>query len=263
MKRTIMLFSMMLWPTIVFAEPQTQVVEYKDGNTILEGYLAAPKVIGDKKPGILIVPDWMGVRKPYKDIADRLADMGYIAFVADIYGKDVRPSNNQEAATEATKYKSNRKLMRQRVLSGLNELKKDPNVDQKRIAAIGYCFGGTTVLELARAGAPVVGVVSFHGGLDSPSPQDGKNIKAKILILHGADDPLVSAKDIAAFQQELRNGGVDWQMIYYGDAVHSFTQPTAGNDKSIGTAYNERADKRSWEAMKQFFREIFQEDTAR
>jgi dienelactone hydrolase len=125
------------------------------------------------------------------------------------------------------------------------------------MAAIGYCFGGTTVLELARSGADLKGVVSFHGGLDSPTPADGKNIRAHLLILHGADDPFVPADQIAAFLDELKKGGVDWQMIYYSGAVHSFTNPDAGSDPKKGAAYNRIADLRSWEAMRQFFREIF------
>ena len=147
--------------------------------------------------------------------------------------------------------------MRQRVLAALDELKKNPKVDEKRIAAIGYCFGGTAVLELARSGAPILGVVTFHGGLDTPTPGDAKNIKGKVLVLHGADDPYVPPEQVAAFQEEMRKGGVDWQMVFYADAVHSFTKPAAGTDKSKGNAYNEKADKRSWEAMKSFFKEIF------
>ena len=143
------------------------------------------------------------------------------------------------------------------VLAALDELKKNPNVDEKRIAATGYCFGGTAVLELARSGAPVVGVVTFHGGLDTPKPEDAKNIKGKVLVLHGADDPAVPPAQVAAFMEEMRKGGVDWQMVFYADAVHSFTKPAAGTDKSKGNAYNEKADKRSWEAMKSFFKEIF------
>ncbi|MGO9567421.1 MAG: dienelactone hydrolase family protein [Desulfomonilaceae bacterium] len=259
MKKSLLLLSIVLWPAMVFAELQTQPVDYRDGSTVLEGYLAVKKGIEGKQPGVLVVPDWYGLKKPYMDIADRLADMGYVVFAADIYGKGVRPANNQEAAAEATKYKTDRKLLRQRVLAGLEELKKNPNVDPNRIAAIGYCFGGTTVLELARSGAPVAGVVTFHAGLDSPAPEDGKNIKGKVLVLHGADDPFNKAADIAAFQEEMRKGNVDWQMIYYGDAVHSFTQPQAGTDKSKGNAYNEKAAKRSWEAMKQLFHEVFGE----
>ncbi len=260
MKKSALLLALVLWPVMVSAQLQTQPVDYKDGDTALEGYLSVKKGIEGKQPGVLVVPDWMGLRESYKKIADRLAEMGYVAFAADVYGKGVRPSNSQEAAAEAKKYKSDRKLLRQRVVAGLEELKKMPNVDLNRIAAIGYCFGGTTVLELARTGVPIAGVVSFHGGLDSPAPDDGKNIKSKVLALHGADDPFVPPQDVAAFQEEMRKGNVDWQMVYYGDAVHSFTQPQAGTDKSKGNAYNEKADKRSWEHMKQFFREAFAED---
>ena len=260
MRIALVLLGIILCPVMAYAQLQTSVVEYTDRGTTLEGYVAEKTDLHGKRPGVLVIPDWMGVKEPYKIIADKLANMGYVAVVADIYGKGVRPSNNQEAAAEATKYKTDRKLLRERVLAGLAELMKNPNVDQSRIAAIGYCFGGTTALELARSGAPVLGVVSFHGGLDSPSPEDGKNIKGKVLVLHGADDPFVQPKDIAEFQEELRKGNVDWQMLYYGDAVHSFTQQKAGTDKSKGNAYNDKADKRSWEAMRQFFRDIFNEE---
>ena len=260
MRTALFLLGIILCPVMACAQLQTSVVEYTDRGTTLEGYVAEKTDLHGKRPGVLVIPDWMGVSEPYKKIADKLAEIGYVAIVADIYGKGVRPSNNQEAAAEATKYKTDRKLLRERVLAGLAELMKNPNVDQSRIAAIGYCFGGTTALELARSGAPVLGVVSFHGGLDSPSPADGKNIKGKVLVLHGADDPFVQPRDIAEFQEELRKGNVDWQMVYYGDAVHSFTQQKAGTDKSKGNAYNDKADKRSLEAMRQFFRDIFNEE---
>ena len=259
MKTISLLLMVVMWPVLAFAGLKTETLDYKDGGTVLEGYVAEKEGIQGKHPGVLVVPDWMGLRDPYRAVAEKLADMGYVAFAVDIYGKGVRPANKEEAAALATKYKTDRKLLRQRVLAGLDQLKKNPHVDPNRIAAIGYCFGGTTVLELARSGAPVAGVVTFHGGLDSPSPEDGKNIKAKLLILHGADDPFVPAKDIAAFQDELRKANVDWQMIYYSDAVHSFTQPGAGTDKSKGNTYNEKAAKRSWEAMKQFFGEVLGE----
>jgi dienelactone hydrolase len=147
--------------------------------------------------------------------------------------------------------------MRARARAGLEVLLKQPQVDPQRVAAIGYCFGGTTVLELARDGTDIAGVVSFHGGLSTPTPDDAKNIKAKVLALHGADDPFVKPEEVAAFEEEMRKGGVDWELVKYGDAVHSFTNPQAGTDKSRGAAYNEKADRRSWEAMKTFFNEIF------
>jgi dienelactone hydrolase len=236
---------------------QAGVVEYKQADTVLEGYLAEPTSGSDKRPGVVVVHDWMGPGRFPTAIADRLAQMGYVAFAADIYGKGVRPTTPREAGELAGKYKADRPLLRARVLAALDVLKRNENVDPKRIAAIGYCFGGTTVLELARSGADIAGVVSFHGGLETPAPADAKNIKCKVLALHGADDPYVPAKEVAAFEDEMTKAGVDWQLIKYSGAVHGFTNPEAGHDNSKGAAYNERADKRSWEAMKLFFAEVF------
>ena len=236
---------------------QTKTIEYKQGDTTLEGVLVYDDAGKTPRPGVLIVHQWLGLTDYEKGRAKQLAELGYVAFCADIYGKGVRPKDTKEAGVEATKYKSDRKLLRERVNAGLEELKKSELVDTQRVAAIGYCFGGTTVIELARSGADVAGVVSFHGGLDSPTPADGKNIKGKVLACHGADDPYVKAEDLAAFEKELRDAKVDCQLVKYSGAVHSFTQPMAGNDNSKGAAYNEKADKRSWEDMKQFFGEIF------
>jgi len=147
--------------------------------------------------------------------------------------------------------------MRARAATGLRVLKSRPQVDPARLAAIGYCFGGTVVLEMARGGADLKGVVSFHGGLATPNPADARNIKGKLLVLHGADDPFESPAEIAAFQEELRQARVDWQMVYYGGAVHAFTNPDAGRAGLKGVAYDEAADRRSWLAMRCFFDEIF------
>jgi dienelactone hydrolase len=243
------------------AEVKTQVIEYKDGDTTLEGFAAwddsKAALDGSKKaPGVLIVHQWLGVTDYEKGRAKQLAEMGYVAFALDIYGKGVRPENIQQAGAKAGEFKSDRTLYRQRLLAGLNELNRLKAVDGSKVAAIGYCFGGTGVLELARAGAKLNGVVSFHGGLDSPSPQDGKNIATKILICHGADDPFVPVADIDAMKKEFNEANVDWQMIYYSNAVHSFTQPMAGNNNAAGAAYNAAADKRSWQAMQAFFDEV-------
>jgi dienelactone hydrolase len=254
------LFSLLLLSAGAFvarAEIRTRAVEYKDGDTVLEGWLAYDDATAAKRPGVLVVHQWKGLGDGEKKRAEMLARLGYVAFCADIYGKGVRPTANAEAGQEAGKYKQDRPLLRQRVNAALAELRRQPQVDPTRLAAIGYCFGGTTVLELARSGADVAGVVTFHGGLDSPTPADGKNIKAKVLILHGAEDPFVPPKDIEACLKELRDASVDWQMIYYGGAVHSFTDSSAKGLGMSGAAYNEAADRRSWEAMKQFFAEIF------
>ncbi len=233
----------------------TESVEYRDGDTVLEGYLAYNDATKDKRPGVLVVHAWMGLGDQAKDSARRLAELGYVAFALDMYGKGVYAKNRDEAMALSSALKGDRAKMRQRAIAGLNVLREQPLVDPNRIAAIGYCFGGTTVLEIARSGEPIQGVVSFHGGLDSPAPEDGKNIKAKVLALHGADDPTMPPEAVAAFQQEMRDGGVDWQMIYYGGAVHSFTDPDAN---MAGMAmYHEPSARRSWEAMKQFFGEIF------
>ena len=254
------LFSLLLLSAgalVARGEIRTRAVDYQDGDTVLEGWLAYDDATTAKRPGVLVVHQWKGLGDGEKQRAEMLARLGYVAFCADIYGKGVRPTANAEAGKEAGKYKQDRALLRQRVNAALAELRRQPLVDPARLAAIGYCFGGTTVLELARSGAEVAGVVTFHGGLDSPNPADGKHIKAKLLILHGADDPFVPAKDIEAFQKELREAGVDWQMIYYSGAVHSFTDASARGPASAGAAYNEAADRRSWAAMKQFFAELF------
>ena len=239
------------------AEIKLETVEYKTGDTVCEGTVAFDDADKIPRPGVLLVHDWMGAGDYAKSRAKQIAALGYVCFVADIYGKGVRPADAGAAGAEAGKYKGNRALLRQRVNAALAELKKSPLVVKSKTCAMGYCFGGTTVLELARSGAEVAGVVSFHGGLDSPMPADAKNIKGKVLVLHGADDPFVKPAEVAAFQEEMRGNKVDWQMVYYGDAVHSFTRPDAGNDKSKGAAYQESADKRSWEAMKEFYAEVF------
>ena len=247
----------LILPNLAMAEIKLEIVEYKDGDTVCEGAIAFDDASKTSRPGVLLVPDWMGVSDYAKGRAKQVVALGYVCFVADIYGKGVRPANAAEAGAQAGKYKADRPLLRSRVNSALAELKKSAVVAKAKTAAMGYCFGGTTVLELARSGAEISGVVSFHGGLDSPTPADGKNIKGKVLVLHGADDPFVKPVDITAFQEEMRGNKVDWQMVYYGDAVHSFTRPDAGNDKSKGAAYQEAADKRSWEAMKEFYAEVF------
>lgn len=257
MRKTLFLTGCFAATLLARGEVRTQLVEYRQGDTVLEGFHAYDTSIQGKRPGVLIVHQWKGLTDYEKKRAEMLAKLGYNVFAVDIYGKGVRADNPKDASALAGKYKGDRALLRARVNAGLEVLKKQDLTDASRIAAIGYCFGGTTVIELARSGAELGGVVSFHGALDSPTPADGKNIKCKVLALHGADDPFVPAKDIAAFQDEMRQAGVDWQFVAFGGAVHSFTDWNAGSDNSKGAAYNEKADKRSWEAMRQSFDEIF------
>jgi len=239
------------------AKVQTNTVEYKHGDTTLKGFLAYDDAVKGKRPGVLVVHEWWGLNDYAKRRAEMLAQLGYIAFAADMYGDGFTTTSAEEAGKRSGEFRTNRALGRERVTAALDVLRKNDLCDPRRIAAIGYCFGGTVVLELARSGADIAGVVSFHAGLGTPMPAKPGVVKAKVLACHGADDTFESADEIAAFQKEMRDAGVDWQMMYYGGALHSFTNPDAGKAGIAGVAYNERADKRSWEAMKQFFTEIF------
>lgn len=242
-------------PEVNLSKLTDETLVYKDGSDEMEGYAVYATDSEAKLPVVLIVHQWMGLTDYEKTRAQQLAQMGYLAVCIDIYGKGVRPANQQEAGELATRYKTDRGLYRRRLLTGLSKAFSHPKADVSKVVAIGYCFGGTGVLELARTGAEVKGVVSFHGGLDSPTPDDGANIECKILVCHGADDPYQDAGDMAAFEKEMRDNKVDWQLIKYGNAVHSFTQPMAGTDNSKGAAYNKKADTRSWKDMNQFFSE--------
>ena len=242
--------------SVAHAELRGKTIDYKEGKTVLQGYIVYDDALQGKRPGVIVVHDWMGESPFTHDRADQLAKMGYIALAADIYGKGVRPKDVPEAKQLVGIYKGNRPLLRARARAALDTLLAQSQTDPARVAAIGYCFGGTAVLELARSGAPLAGVVTFHGGLDTPTPQDAKNIKAKVLALHGADDPFVTPEQVAAFEKEMTDAKVDWQLIKYSGAVHAFAVPAAGNDNSKGAAYNERAARRAWQAMKDFFEEI-------
>jgi dienelactone hydrolase len=244
--------------TVTEPNIQTKLIEYQHGDVTLQGYLAYDAANSEKRPGILIIHEWWGHNDYAQMRARQLAELGYVAFALDMYGKGLLATEAQKASEFAGGFYQDRQLMRERAAAGLEVLTNQKFTDSNRLAVIGFCFGGTTALELARGGADVNGIVSFHGGLNTPEPEDAKRIKAAILVLHGADDPYVKAEEVQAFQEEMRNANVDWQMIYYADAVHAFTNPVAGNDKSRGTAYNERATRRAWSAMKVFFEEIFQ-----
>jgi len=239
----------------VQAELQSSIIEYRQERTTLEGYLIYDDQFTGKRPGVLVVHEWMGLNDYAKSRANQLARLGYVAFAPDIYGQGVRPSTPEAAGAESGKYKNDRSLLRQRILAGLDVLKSHANVDASKLVAIGYCFGGTTVLELARSGADIKGVVSFHGGLSTPAPEDAQNIKAKILVLHGADDPFVPQAEVDAFEKEMKDASVDYALIAYPGAVHGFTNPS-NTGEIKGALYDEQADQRSWKDMNEFFSNI-------
>ena len=237
-------------------EVKIEKTEYKDGNVVFKGIVAYDAAIQGRQPAILIGPTWTGPGEYVQGRAASLAKMGYVVLVADIYGNGLQPARGKEAAVQMDIYMKDRALLRERMRAGYAALRANPRVDAKKIIALGYCFGGTGVLELARAGSELAGVVVFHGILDTPAPQDAKNIKAPVLVLNGADDPLVPPEAMQAFEREMRNARVDWQVINYSGTKHAFTDPGSGNDQTKGSVYNETSDRRSWVAMQNFLREI-------
>ena len=241
------------------AELKSKEIEYKHGDTTLLGYLVwddSPSV--GKRPGVVVVHEWMGHNDYVRRRANMLAKLGYAAFALDMYGKGVKAKDPQEAGQMAGRFKNDRKLMRERAQAGLDVLKKQSMVDTSRIGAMGYCFGGQVALELGRSGADLKGIVSFHGALDTPTPDDAKNIKAKVLACHGSADPFVPLEHVRDFIQEMENGKVDYRVIAYGPGVvHGFTNPDNKNSKMQGVGYDENADRRSWEAMRELFDEVF------
>ena len=248
--------SVVLILTTIATQAQLKTVDYSDGNQKLQGLSATPKKAKANKAGVLILPAWMGIDNNAKESAVTLEQQGYYAFVADIYGVGNKPENAKQAGERAGFYKNNYSEYQKRIRLALEQLVKQ-GANPNEIAVIGYCFGGTGVLETARANFPVKGVVSFHGGLGKDASRKTEPITPKVLVLHGADDPYVSENEIKAFQKEMRDAKADWQMVYYANSVHGFTHKDAGTDNSKGVAYNEKAAQRSWKAMLDFFDEIF------
>jgi dienelactone hydrolase len=240
----------------VYAAIKIEPVEYTAAGSTMEGYVAYDDTVSKQQPGILIVHDWMGLSDFTKQKAAQLAKEGYVAFAVDIYGKGQRPHDQKEAAEFAKKYKDNRPLLQSHIKSAYDALANMKQVNKQKIIVMGYCFGGTAALELARTGVPLIGTVSFHGGLSNPTPQNAKNIKGRVLVLHGAEDPIVSADEVNAFKKEMKDANVNMKFIVYQGAVHGFTNPSAGSDKKQGVAYNADADKKSWQDFKAFLAEI-------
>lgn len=238
------------------AEVVVQTVAYQIDGEAFEGMLVYDDSVTEPRPGLLMVPNWMGVTENAAKKAYRAGGSDYVVFIADMYGKDIRPSNTEEAASAAGTVRGDRALMRKRVNAALDVLRAQADsvaLDTERLGAIGFCFGGTSVLELARSGTQIAGVVSFHGNLDTPNPEDARQIRMPVLALHGAIDPYVPDEQVAAFQKEMRDADVDWQLVSYGGAVHSFTDPTAS---ATGQAeYHPQVAERAFTAMRAFFNE--------
>ncbi len=256
------LLATVLLPSLLAVAPApaavvTETVVYEHDGVVLEGYLAYDDAVTARVPGVLVVHQWMGVTDNERLRAEMLASQGYVAFACDVYGQGVRPQDTEEASEQAGKYYGDRELFRARLRAGLAQLLDQPLVDPARTAAIGYCFGGSAVLELARDGADLAGVVSFHGSLETPRPAPVGGVNARVLVCHGAVDPYVPMEDVAGFVEEMEQAGVDYQLIMYADAVHAFTQKEAGDDPATGAAYHAVADRRSWAHMQGFFAEIF------
>jgi dienelactone hydrolase len=232
-------------------------IEYRDGDVTLKGFVAYDDQSSNKRPGILVMPEAFGLGAQAKGRAQRLAALGYVALAGDPYGNGFEPKDLPEAMKYATPLREDPAKFRQRARVALEKLASLPQVDSSRLAMIGYCMGGTFSLEMARDGAALKGVVSFHGGLETQRPAEPGKIKAKVLVCHGSDDPFVPPAQANAFAEEMTKAGADWQLISYGGTVHSFTNPDAGQIGNPGLAYNKLTDERSWKAMRAFFDEIF------
>mgnify|MGYP003387507849 CR=1 FL=1 len=242
----------------VFVAAQAgETVTYKDGNQTLSGFWAHSQCRGMPRATVLVVHQWKGLGQHEKEHADMLAKECYNAFAVDMYGENIRPKTDEEAAKEAGKYKSDPVLARHRMQVALDFVKTQPDVLPGRIAAIGYCFGGMMALELARSGADIGAVVSFHGSLGTQKKAGSGEIKAKIMAHHGDADPYVNAQEVADFEDEMRSAKADWQLLRYADAVHAFTDRGVGTDPSKGVAYNEKADRRSWAYTLDFLQQVF------
>jgi dienelactone hydrolase len=234
-----------------------ETVEYRDDDVTLRGFLALDERQAGRRPGVLVMPEAFGLGANAKRSAERLAGLGYVALAGDPYGDGIELSDLQEAIKLASALAADPAKFRRRARVALDQLAALPQVDPNRLAAIGYCMGGTFALELARDGAPLKGVVTFHSGLQTQRPATAGQVKPKILVCTGADDPLVPFSAVSAFADEMTKAGADWQLISYGGTKHSFTNPQSDALKNPALGYNRQSDVRSWRAMISFFEEIF------
>jgi dienelactone hydrolase len=244
------------------AAMQTRTIEYDVGGNKMQSVLVYDDAVATPRPGLVMTPDWFGMNDRQIALAERIAGKDYVILVADVYGVGVRPKNADEAGKAAKRMYDHRAELRARINAALAQLKAQTGkapLDGKHWGAIGFCFGGATTLDLARSGAEVQGVVSFHGNLATDDPALAKNIKAKVLALNGGDDTFVPEEQIVAFEKEMRDAGVDWQFVNFGGAVHCFAIPTAKGEVP-GCKYDERTARRALRMMHDFFAEAFATD---
>ncbi len=235
---------------------QTRTIDYQDGDVDLQGYLAWDDAVEGKRPGVMIAHAWAGRSEFENGKAEALAKLGYVGFALDNFGRGIIGTNTAENSALIQPFLDDRAMLQRRLQIALEVLKGLDEVDASRVAAIGFCFGGLCVLDLARTGTDIRGVVSFHGLFGSPGNTAGNKIKAKVLALHGWDDPMAPPDQVVSLAEELSSMGADWQVHGYGNTMHAFTNPQA-NDPDFGTVYCPDADRRSWNAMQDFLSEIF------
>jgi dienelactone hydrolase len=236
---------------------KTADIDYRDGAMTCRGFLAYDETIQSRRPGILVVHEGFGLGEHAKERAMMLARLGYVAFAADMFGERQQMTDLTQARALIGDLLGNPPKLLARAGAALDTLRAQPKVDNARLGAIGFCFGGSTALQLARSGADLSGVVSFHGGLATKAPAERGTITASVLVCTGADDPMIPPEQVTAFEDEMRAAGADWQVIRYGATMHSFTNPAADGSISPAILYNKRADRRSWSAMRNFFEEAF------
>ncbi len=260
----IMLFSLgvLAMTTTVQAEVKTEAIVYEHQGAKLEGFLAYDSRVKERRPGVLLVHEWWGHNDYIRERAKQFASLGYVAFAVDMYGAGKVTADPKQASAWSKPFYDDRDFFRSRLQAGLQQLTQQPGVEKSKVAALGYCFGGTAALELARSGADLASVISFHGGLGTPKPATAGTMRAQVLVLNGADDPMVKPEERAQFMVEMRAAGVQWEFVEFGGAVHAFTNKAADSYGIPGVAFNAIAERRSWERSKAFLAETLEGQTA-
>jgi dienelactone hydrolase len=237
---------------------QSRLIEYTHEGEVLEAFMAWDEMQAEPRPAVMVSHAFRGREEFECGRAEELARMGYVGFALDLFGKDVIAETTEQAFELMNRFTNDRGLLHRRLAACVEIAQGQPEIDERRMAAIGYCFGGLCVLDMARTDLPLAGVCSFHGILSPPDKPTGKAIRAKVLVEHGWDDPMVQPDQVVAFAEEMNKAGADWQLHAHGGAMHAFTSPGA-NDADFGTVYHEAADRRSWQSLTNFLEELFSE----